>query len=758
MNIGTSHPRYDGLNKVTGKEKYAVDYYEDRQGEKCLWLGVKRSAIAPGFIRSLDTSEAAVITGVVIILTHKDIGGANRQGVIRQDQPILAEDRVLFVGEPLALVMAETKGALKSALDAIKVVIDPYPGIYSIKEALAPGAALVHEKNPSGNIVKEVTVTKGRGEEGFDECDVVVDFSFSTPRQEHAYLETEAGWACMENDGTLLIVASTQTPFRDRFEIGHSLGLDPERIHIIAPYLGGAFGGKDGVTVQSYLALGAMHSMGKPVKMWWDREESFLSGVKRLPAEMTFRLGASSDGSMKALSCRLFFDSGAYANLSGEIMTLAIEHGAGPYRIPHTFLYGASVYTHNSLGGPFRGFGVPQVSAGIEQVVQMLAEKLDMDPIELRLKNAIVTGDENGIGVAMIRSTHVVECLNAAHDHELWRTREAWKKDAPVLKRRGIGTACLLHAMGYPKDVPDRAGAKIELTKTGTLRLSVGVVDMGQGNASIFMQMAADLLNQDEEHLELILPDTERTLPCGSASASRCVYVFGNALIEASRTLKSLILHKAASLFHTRELYDLILEPGFVRQKTSGRTIPFARIAALCTDDERIVTSVFTSSTAKEDSRLIYMGPHLLYSYAAHVVRIEVDELTGAVEVKDYAAFTDGGKVLNPQMYDQQIQGSIAQGIGYTLLEDFVLDQGRILTPNLATYTIPTSCDIPDMTSIPIEETEQTGPFGMKGVGEIAINGPMPAIANALADALGMRLHGAPFTAEKILMGLMIDD
>jgi CO/xanthine dehydrogenase Mo-binding subunit len=355
----------------------------------------------------------------------------------------------------------------------------------------------------------------------------------------------------------------------------------------------------------------------------------------------------------------------------------------------------------------------------------------------------------------MIRSTHVEECLEAAYSHEFWRTREKWKHEAPPLKRRGVGTVCLLHAMGYPKDVPDRAGAKLELTSEGRVRLSVGVVDMGQGNASVFMQMTAHLLNQDESNLDIILPDTEKTLSCGSASASRCVYVFGNALVEASGKLRTLIFQKASRFFHTEDMHDLMLQPGSVRYKKNGRTVPLARIASLCTDVERVVTSVFTSSTAKEDSSLIYMGPHLLYSYAAHVARIELDELTGAMEVKDYVAFTDGGKVLNPQMYDQQIQGSIAQGLGFALLEDFVLDEGRVLTPNLATYTIPTSCDVPDMVSMPIEKNEETGPFGMKGIGEIGINGPVPAIANALADALGARLRAAPFTAEKILNELM---
>lgn len=753
MKIGESIPRLDALAKIRGIEKYAADYYAGPDGSAFLWAGVRRAGVAHGLIKSIDVERARLTPGVVAILTHADITGTNRQGIVRQDQPVLADEKVRHEGEGLALVLAETKEALKAAIDRIDVDIEPLRGLFTIKDALSEDAPLLHATNPTGNIVREVKVSKGKGESAFEECDIIVDFSFATPRQEHAYLETEAGWAFAENDGAIVMAASTQTPFRDRFEVGHALGLDPEKIRIMAPYLGGAFGGKDGVTVQALLALAALHSGGRPVKMWWDREESFLGGVKRLPAAMEYRLGARSDGAMVALACRLVFDGGAYANLSGEIMTLAVEHAGGPYRIPHTFIHGCSVYTNNGLGGPFRGFGVPQVAAAMEQTVDLLAERLAMDPIALRLKNALVRGDENCIGVAATCSAAVKECLHTVESHDLWRQREDWKAAAPPFKQRGVGVACLFHAMGYPKDVPDRAGAKVELTPEGRIRVSTGVADMGQGNGSTYLQMAGDILNQDEGHLELQLPDTFHTLPCGSASASRCTYVFGNALVRAASTLKDLILEKAAAIANV-DRGDLFLGPGSVCAKADDQRIPLARIAAACIDEERVVTTVFTSITAKEDSAIIYMGPHLLYSYAAHLVRIEVDDLTGEVEVKDYLAVTDGGKVLNPQVYEQQIQGSIAQGIGFALTERFLLEDGHILTPNFTTYAIPTAVDIPDLTSLAIEVEEETGPFGMKGIGEIAINGPIPVIANALYDALGVRLDSAPFTGEKVLKAL----
>lgn len=750
MRIGDSIPRFDAETKVKGMEKYAADYYRSADDNGFLWAGVKRAGTPHGLIKKINVTEARVVPGVVAVLTHEDIKGPNRQGVVRQDQPVLADTKVRHGGDAIALVIAETKTALQSALGLIETTVDPLPGVFNIDEALTEDAVLVHEESPTGNIVKEVNIVKGRGEAGFDECDVIVEMVFRTPRQEHAYLETEAGWAYLGKDGTLVIIASTQTPFRDCREIGYSLGLNVENIRIITPHLGGAFGGKDGVTVQAYLALAALCANGRPVKMWWDREESFLAGVKRLPARMEYRLGGKSDGTLTALSCRLFFESGAYANLSGEVMTLGAEHAGGPYRIPHVSIYGCSVYTNNGLGGPFRGFGVPQVTAAMEQVTDLLAAKLAMDPLELRLKNALVRGDQNCIGVAMIRSTNLKACIQAVENHAIWRDREEWKTSAGPFKHRGTGLACLLHAVGYPKDVPDQAGAKIELTGEGMIRVSTGVSDMGQGNSSTYVQMAGEILNQDAEDMELVLPDTARTLPCGSASASRCTYVFGNALIEAATALRHFILTKAAFIFGVL-VTELELGQGAVLHRNTNRRISLKEIAAGAKEDERVHTFVYTSPTAKESSALIYMGPHLLYSYAAHLVRIEVDELTGEVEVKDYLAVTDGGTVLNPQVYEQQIQGSIAQGMGYALMENFIFEKGVVVTPNLAVYTIPTASDIPDIVTMMIEEPEETGPFGLKGIGEIAINGPLPAIANALQDAVGVRADKAPFTAETVL-------
>lgn len=748
--IGKTIPRFDAVTKVIGQEKYAADYYSD----DFLWAGVKRAGVPHARMKSIHAEKAGEIPGVVAVLTCRDVKGTNRCGIIRKDEPILIDGKIRHSGDAVALVLAEDRATLRHAIESISFDYELLPGIFDAEDALKKNALLVHEDNAEGNIIKYVPVEVGTPESAFGECDTVVEAVFEVPRQEHAYLETEAGWAYFDKDGQLVIIASTQTPFRDRLEIAPAIGLDMEKIRIIAPYLGGAFGGKDGITVQCLLGIAALHSGGRPVKMWWDRQDSFLASVKRLPARMYYRLGAKGDGTLHALECKLCFDGGAYASLGGEIMTLAAEHAGSAYCIPHVSIKAWCVYTNNPVGGPFRGFGVPQVTAAMEQMMDMLASKIGADPLEIRKLNAVRRGDKNFLGVTLTHSTEIEECLTALSEHPLWKGKDTWKKMAGPFKARGVGIACMAHAMGYPPIVPDMANAKIEITEEGKIRVYAGVVDMGQGNASTYLQIAGEVLNQGVIDMELVLPDTERTLPSGSSSASRTTYTYGNALIKAAATLKSRMLEKASSLIPGSGAEECILAQGRVVHKPTGREIPFHDLARFFNESERACTDTFTMPVVEGMNDIIYMGPHIIYSYGAHLVYIEIDTLTGEVEVKRYLAVTDAGKVINPQAYEQQIQGAIAQGIGYALHEDYQVDGGMSRTPDLATYIIPTSMDIPEIISIPIEIGEESGPFGMKGVGEIAMSGPMPAIANAIYDACGIRISRSPYTAEKILSGL----
>lgn len=748
--IGEPTPRFDAWKKVTGEERYAADYYDG----DLLRAGVKRAGVPHGTLKGIKLEEAKALPGVVSVLTHADITGSNREGILKKDKPVLVDGRIRSPGDAIAIVVAESKEILKQALALITFEYDPLPGVFDAEEALREGAVVLHDDNPDKNLLRTVSILKGTGKDALKKSDVVVEGEFHVPCQEHAYLETESGWACYEKEGGLVIVVSTQTPFRDRLEIGHAIGVAPEKIRIITPYLGGAFGGKDGVTVQCLLGVAAMRSPGRPVKMQWDREESLLASTKRVPARMRYRLGAKNDGTLHALRCVFLFDAGPYTGLCGEVMTLGLEHAGGAYRIPNTSIQGWCVYTNNPMGGPFRGFGVPQVTAGMEQMMDILAERLAMDPLELRRKNALRRGDRNPIGTELTFSTGVVQCIDALSSNLLWKERDEWKRAAPPFKRRGVGIACLCHAMGYPAVVPDYANAKIELTLEGKIRVYAGIVDMGQGNASTYLQIAGDILGQDGSHMELVLPDTERTLPSGSSSASRTTYTYGNALVAAANELKRRIAEK---LSPGGDPTGCLFSPGIITAP-SGERLSLIHVAGLLDETERVCTYTFTVPTAQANLQSIYMGPHIVFSYGAHLARVEVDELTGETEVKGYCAVTEAGTVLNIQAYEQQIQGAVAQGIGYAVHEDFIVEEGRVKTTDLSTYTIPTALDIPDMVTVALDIPDDSSPLAMKGIGEISINGPLPAVSNAIADATGTRIFKAPFTGERVLSSIKFFD
>ncbi|MBW2048728.1 MAG: xanthine dehydrogenase family protein [Deltaproteobacteria bacterium] len=749
---GRSMPRLDAYAKVTGKTRYAADFYAGDM----VWAGVKRGGVPHATILSVETEEARAVEGVIAVLTAEDVTGTNRQGVVRKDQPVLADQRIRHRGDPVALVVAESREAIRAAVERIRVHLEPLPGLFDPDTALDDEAVRIHENHPGGNVLLEGTLETGGGEDAFAQCDAVVEAEFQVPMQEHSYLETEAGWAVLEGDGVLKIEASTQTPFRDRSEVAEAIGLPVDRVRVIAPYCGGAFGGKDGVTIQSLLGLAAMRVPGRPVKIWLDREESFLAGVKRHPARLRFRLGAKADGTLHALSADLDYDTGPYDHLGGVVTALGLEHAGGPYRIPNTRVRARSVYTNNPVGGAFRGFGVPQAAAGVEQVIDMLASRLGLSPVTIRLKNVVRRGDRNAIGVAMLHSTGIHECLEVLESHSSWRDRQAWKGRAPGGHRRGVGVACVMHAVGYGPKVPDVANAKIELTPEGTFRVYCGVVDMGQGNITTYLQIAGHVLNQDLTAMEPVLPDTDQTLPSGSASASRTTFTFGNALIRACELLKRRILERTADLLMEEDPGNLDLVPGEVIHLTSGKRIPLSQIALILNREERFAVARYRAPvsrerpTDREDLRL-HGIPHTVFSFGAHLAAVEVDELTGRIAVKKYLVASDCGRLINPRLFEQQVHGGVAQGLGYGLIEDMVVRDGKIMTGDFSTYIIPTAMDVPHMVSLAVQMEEKSGPFGLKGAGEVAVDAPLPAVANAVADACGVRVTRFPMTPERIM-------
>ncbi len=750
--VGQPSPGFDALKKARGMELFAADAYPDHR----VWAGAVRAGVPHGDLISLDTGAAEAMDGVLAVLTRKDIKGPNRQGFVYWDMPVLCGSRIRHAGDVLALVLAEDRDTLFRAVQVVKADIRPLPVVDTLDAALGPNAPNIHGLG-TGNVLKSAVISKGDAAAAMARCDEIVEAVFYTPVQEHAFLETENGTAVMDEAGVIHMRVSTQAPFRDRMEIGRALGLDPLRLHIQSPYLGGGFGGKDGATVQCLLALAAMHAQGRPVKMSWSREESFLAGYKRHAARLRYRLGARKDGALQALECDLDFDTGAYAHLGVEVMALGLEHASGPYRIDHVTARGRCIYTNNPVAGAFRGFGVAQVSFAFEGMMDRMAGRLGMDPLALRLKNALGRGDQNGIGVTMTQSNGLEDCLIRAREHDFWKNKDPWIAAAPPFTRRGVGVAAVFNAMGYGKGLPDYAVAKVGLTESGAVEVCNGVSDMGQGNASAFIQMAGQILCQPRENMILIQPDTQITLPSGSSSAGRTTFTYGNALIKACEALKTRLCSRAALMLIRENEADLTLIPGAVRHLPSGKEISLARLASMLPLEDRTCVAEYFMPCTRETPRggeVFELGfPHLIFPFAAHLVRLEVDELTGRIRVDGYTAFTDAGRVLNPLAFEQQVQGAVAQGLGYALLEDLLTEKAEILTKDLSTYILPSSLDVPDITSFSVETHEEEGPFGMKGLGEVGFNGPLPAVASALLAA-GLPMTRAPFTPERVLTAL----
>ncbi|ATW27859.1 xanthine dehydrogenase family protein molybdopterin-binding subunit [Candidatus Formimonas warabiya] len=760
LKVGRSTVRWDAANKVAGAEKYAADYYP----EDFLVIGIKRSPYAHARILNIDTSKAEEIPGVVAVLTHQEIKGSNRLGIMIKDQPILAEDKVRYIGDAVALVVAENKVILDQALAGIEVGYELLPPVFSLPDALAENSIKVHEERKDGNVLLAGKIEFGSVKEALLACVHKVEVELKLGCQEHACLETETGVAWLEEDGTLVITASTQSPFRDRLELAHAMGIAPERIRIMAPFLGGGFGRKDGITIQGYLALAAFHSHGRPVKIQLSREESTVTGTKRHATEISLTLGCDEKGQLSALCCTILMDTGAYASLGGEVLALAMEHAGGPYRIPNVIIDGKAVYTNHLPAGAFRGFGVPQVTAGIEQAIDKLAKAAGFDPLKFRLINAVKQGEKNSAGVVMTQSVGLTACLETVASCPEWKDRKSWINSAPPFTRRSVGMAAMHHAQGFGPVVPDNANAKIELDLQGCFVIYVGVVDMGQGNATTYLQMAGDILGQGFDRLTLVLPDTKKTLPSGSSSASRTTFTFGNALMGAAKILSERILDRAGLMLTFQTLgqvkkEELTLLPGRVHHLPTGHEVPLEKIAAMMDASERMAVSSYTCPTNLQtipsgQNLSVHGYPHRVYSFGAQVVRLHIDTRTGEVTVDDVLTCIDAGRVINPILLEQQIEGAAAQGLGYALYEHFIISEGKVLTKDFSTYVLPTSLDIPPMRTITLALAEKDGPFGMKGAGEIGLVGVLPAVGNAIFEITGRRIKESPMNEERVLEAL----
>jgi selenium-dependent xanthine dehydrogenase len=747
---GRVHPRPDAVEKVSGTAVYT----DDIQFPGMLHARVKRAMVPAAVLRKIDVSRAKELPGVVSVLTAADIPAEHNHGLVIYDWPTLVgigED-VRTVGDALAIVAAETREIASLALDLIEVELEPLPVVTSAVQAYQPETRSIH---PKGNLLKHIKVRKGDMDAGFAAADVIMEHTFSTPIHEHAFMEPECSIARLTPEGRIEIYVGSQIPYSDREQTARVLGIPQEQVHIIGQLIGGGFGGKEDITGQIHAAMLAC-ATGRPVKLLFDRQESLLVHPKRHATQIRIKVGVKSDGCLTAMDSELYGDTGAYASLGEKVMTRATTHSSGPYEIPHVKADCYAMYTNNPPAGAFRGFGVMQSAFAVESMMDMLAERLQMDPIELRRLNALRVGSITNTGQLLKSSVGLLECIDKvekemrrqAGNGPLFKGQKV--PEAPHLVR-AWGFATAYKNTGLGGGAPDKAGAEAELFRNGTFEVRTSSAELGQGLPTVLRLIAAEVLNQAPEAVHVLLSDTDLTPDGGPTTASRQTYVAGNAVRQAAQALKQLLSSELS------EIYDV--PPNEIHYveglaQVRQQQVPLARVAEQLIEAGR-APKVSITYWAPETQPLGTGGDmHFAYSFAAQAAEVEVNTRTGEVSVLRIIVANDVGYAINPLGLRGQIEGGIMMGIGQALTENFIVDNGNVVTDHLARYRMPSITMTPEITSFVVEHPTADGPYGAKGVGEIVIIPTSPAITNAIYNATGVRVDRLPVDQEQILFGM----
>jgi len=723
QSVGKSLPRIDAHDKVIGKTLYSGDLVKDGM----LHMKILFAERPHARVISVRTEKAEAAPGVVAVYTSKDVP-VNEYGLQIPDQPVLCgpskkayADIVRFVGDQIAVVVARTEVEADAAVKLIQVDYEDLPILTDPKAALRPDAPILHPDRGDTNVCVHYKIRKGNMDEAFAKADVIVEGQYETPVQEHAYLQPEAGLAYMDDEGHITIEAGGQWTHADRETIAHSLGLPDEMVRVIYPAIGGAFGGREDMSVQIVLALAAW-KLQRPVKIVWSRRESMIGHGKRHAASIKSKWGATKDGKLIAAECELIGDGGAYMYTSNKVLGNAAITSTGPYFIPNVKVDVYGVYTNNVPGAAFRGFGAPQALFMAESNMNKLAEMLGMDPVEFRLKNALRDGDAMGVGTPAPGPVSIVQCIEAARDKFGWKKSKAKKavgKKSSALVR-GRGFAAGFKNVGFSFGYQENCWAKVEIHGNGKMEHAIvhhAGADVGQGMHTVMVQMAAHVLELPMDKVEIRTSDSATQGNPGSASASRLTFMAGNSVKGAA---------EAALAKWNNEERPAIAEFKYL----APRTTPFNKETG-------------------------YSSPNFSYAYVAQAAEVEVDTETGHVRVLRLTSADDVGKAINPDLVVGQIEGAVVQAHGYALMEDYKTKDGRVLTDQLSTYLIPTILDIPEkVDSVLVEVPDPNGPWGARGLGELPFLPVAPAIAAAIHDATGVWISEFPFTPERVLRAL----
>lgn len=748
--IGSRVTRVDALDKVTGRAKFLEDYVIPNM----IYVKPVLSTQAHARIKAVHLTEALKNPKVVTVVTAKDIPGENQVGYALPDQPLLPEDKVRFHGEPVVLIAAEEPEVAFEASFNIKIEYEPLPSLLDPLEAMRRTDVLIHD-DVGSNIAFKTKVRKGNVSEGFNKSDVIVENTYKTQHQEHAYLETEGALAIPEEGGKFTIISCAQYPHLAQGIVARVLGIPLSKVRIIQPFIGGGFGGKDdiGPIVAAQAALVA-YKTGRPSLIIYSREESIRSHPKREASIIRYKSGATRDGKLMAIDVEIIMDTGAYANRGPFILWRATMHASGPYEVPHAKVDGYCVYTNKIYQGSFRGFGNPDVQFAAEAQMDELANKLGMDPIEFRLKNILKPGSLTITSQKLDHSVGIHEALKLIAKKSGWYEKRKRYSEIRGRYRKGIGVACAWHGISTSRGMPDWSNAFIKIEKDGSVHVLTGIVEMGQGSPTTsHVQIVSEILGIPIELINIHFgtsdaPDT------GATHASRGTSIGAIGVFVASAKLRERLNKVAAEVLEC-EPNEVIIKDGKVFPRNNpSKHIEWKELIKLAYGKgvEMSATGYFFLPKGKFDHEKGQGFAYPAYSYIVIISEVEVDTETGIVKVTRIWPALASGKIINPLSVEGQIEGAVAQGIGLALMEKVEIDaEGAIINANFTDYVLPTITDMPKIEKpIYIEDLFKYGPFGAKGVGEMALI-PIPAaVANAVTHAIGKRVRELPLTPEKV--------
>ena len=764
--IGKTFRRLDYETKVTGRAQYLAD-----MSLPGMCHGkILRSPYAHARIKSIDSSRASKIPGVMAVLTRDDIlhdeGIEPYYGPVFKDQTIVATEKVRHVGDPVAAVAALTADAADAALASIEVEYEELPAVLDVQEALKPNATLVHEavKLPESgfadlaelkpiegtNLCTHFKLNRGNIEKGFAEADRIFEDTFTLPATQHSFLETHACIAAVDAGGRITVWATTQNPFVVRTQLANIFKVPVSKVRVIVPYLGGGYGGKVYPKVEPIMVALAQKA-GRPVRVVLSREEVFYTITKHA-AVIRMKTGVKNDGILVARECEIHLDTGAYAEIGPRVAKKSGYTAAGPYKIPHLKIDSYSVYTNKPPAGAFRGFGVSQSAWAVESQMDIIAAALHMDPLQIRKNNGYDEGDKF-VTEETLRAVGLKQCLNQAAESIGWESDRISdskiKNDSSTGSlRRGKGLACMIKAT----ITPSISCAVVKLNEDASLSLYAGTVEMGQGSETVLAQIAGKELGIALEKIQVLGVDTDVVPYDLTTSSSRSTFHMGKAVQLAARdVLRQLAAVAAAEYSVPQE--QITFADGKIRlpeTQVDYAELMFKRFGmrgGTLVGEGQVKTSTKDESGEKSTSAFWFL--------AAGAAEVEVDIETGKFKLLKYATAVDVGKALNPLGCRQQLAGAAITGIGQAMFEEISYDNGQLINPNLVDYILPSLGDMPPtIDPICVEVPDPNGPFGAKGIGESALIPVAPAIANAIYDAVGIRIKDLPIKAEKVYLGL----